>query len=416
VANTHLLALRDTPNLTKASIFMPHLTREFAYLLLIFGLMVIPRIMQRFRIPAPVTSFGLGMAAALFLGSFSQDVTLSLLATLGISSLFLFAGLEVDVDDFRRGKWPLLWHLALRSLVLTALVYLAMNFFGFTWQVSALLALAVVTPSTGFILDTLPMLDINDDERYWIRMKAISGELFALIVLFVVLQSGTLETLAWSTTALTAMIICLPLLFIWLGKTVIPHARGSEFSLLLMVGVIAAYLTYKLGVYYLVGAFLTGFVAKMLRKRLPMLASDENLHAIRMFASFFVPFYFFYKGMGVPSGALTLDSLMLGVGITLVALPFRVGTVWTQRRFIKGETVMGSLRVATALTPTLIFTLVLASILRERFQIPDTLYGALLIYAGMSTILPAMLMTKPVDFDLLPEENPAPELPVETRP
>ena len=83
---------------------MLNLTRELAYLILIFGLMVIPRVMQRFRIPAPVSSFGLGMAAALFLGSFSQDVTLSLLATLGISSLFLFAGLEVDIDDFYQSK------------------------------------------------------------------------------------------------------------------------------------------------------------------------------------------------------------------------------------------------------------------------------------------------------------------------
>jgi Kef-type K+ transport system membrane component KefB len=243
-----------------------------------------------------------------------------------------------------------------------------------------------------------------------------NSELFALIVLFVVLQSGSLETLAWSTAALTGMIIGVPLLFIWLGSAVIPHARGSEFSLLLMVGVVAAYLTYQLGVYYLVGAFLAGFVAKMLKKRLPMLASDDNLHAIQMFASFFVPFYFFYKGMGVPSGALTQDALILGVAITLVALPFRVSVVWTQRRFIKGETVMSSLRVATALTPTLIFTLVLASILRERYQISDTLYGALLIYAGMSTILPAILMKKPVDFDMLPGENTTSDLPIETRP
>jgi Kef-type K+ transport system membrane component KefB len=381
---------------------MPNLTREVAYLLLIFGLMVIPRFMQRFRIPAPVSSFGLGMAATLFLGSFSQDVTLSLLATLGISSLFLFAGLEVDVDDFRRGKWPLFWHLVLRLVVLVALVFLAMYSFEFTWQISALLALAIVTPSTGFILDTLPMLDINDDERYWIRMKAISGELFALLALFVVLQSGSLETLAWSTAALSGMIVSVPLIFFWLGKVVIPHARGSEFSLLLMVGVISAYLTYKLGVYYLVGAFLAGFIAKMLKKRLPMLASEENLHAIQMFASFFVPFYFFYKGMGVPGGALTQDSLILGAAITLLALPFRVGVVWTQRRFMKGETGMGSLRVATALTPTLIFTLVLASILRERFQISEVIYGGLLIYAGMSTLLPAIFMNKPVNFDLLP--------------
>ena len=161
-----------------------------------------------------------------------------------------------------------------------------------------------------------------------------------------------------------------------------------------------AYLTYQLGVYYLVGAFLAGFVARLLRQRMPKLASDENLHAIQMFASFFVPFYFFYKGMSVPTGALTWRALGLGIGITAVALPLRIGSLWLQRRLIHGESAMGSLRVATALSPTLIFTLVLATVLRERFQISDALYGALLVYAGLSTMLPSLIFAKPINFDL----------------
>lgn len=379
---------------------MTFVSKEIAYLLLIFGLMVIPRVLQRFRLPAPLTSFGLGMGATFLLGALAQDDTLSLLATLGISSLFLFAGLEIELDEFKRGKWPLLGHLALRSLALLVLVFLATSLFAVSWQVAALLALAVLTPSTGFILDTLSGLGLKEDERYWVRIKAVSSELLALVVLFVVLQSDSLPRLAWSGAALAAMVIGLPLFFMALGRAVIPHARGSEFSLLLMVGVLAAYLTYQLGVYYLVGAFLAGFIARLLRQRMPMLASDENLHAIQMFASFFIPFYFFYKGMGVPQGALTLEALLLGVGLTVVALPLRVGTVWLQRRFIKGESAMGSLRVAAALTPTLIFTLVLAGILRERYHIPDTWYGALLIYAGLSTMLPSLVLAKSVDFDV----------------
>ena len=219
------------------------------------------------------------------------------------------------------------------------------------------------------------------------------------------LQSWSLESLGWSSAALVAMIVGLPLFLLGLGRLVIPHARGSEFSLLVMVGVIAAFMTYKLGVYYLVGAFLAGFMAKLLRKRMPSLASEENLHAIRMFASFFVPFYFFYKGMGVPAGALTVEALQVVAVLTLVGLPVRVGLVWVQRRVIKGESALASLRVAAALTPTLIFTLVLASILRERFQISDALYGGLLIYAGMTTMLPSMVMARPVDFDMLPEPS-----------
>lgn len=383
------------------SFTMPHVTNEIAFLALIVGLMLVPRALQRLRIPAPLTSFGLGMAAAALLAGFSQDATLSLLATLGISSLFLFAGLEIDTDDLSRGKWPLLGHLLVRSVTLAGAGWLAMYQFGFPWQTAALLALALLTPSTGFILETLSGLGLKPTERYWVTIKAVGGELLALAVLFVVLQSESPARLAWSSGALVAMIVGLPLLFLFLGRFVAPHAPGSEFSLLVMVGLISAYLTYQLGVYYLVGAFLAGFVARMLRQRLPTLASDANLHAIQLFASFFVPFYFFYKGMSVPSGALTLEALLIGTLITLVMLPLRVGALWLQRRVInRDESPLASLRVATALTPTLIFTLVLATILRERFGISDALYGALLFYAAVSTVLPSLVLGKPVDFDL----------------
>ncbi len=57
---------------------------------------------------------------------------------------------------------------------------------------------------------------------------------------------------------------------------------------------------------------------------------------------------------------------------------------------------MFSLRIATALTPTLIFTLVIATILRTRYNLPADLYGALLIYAVITTLLPSLVLAKPV--------------------
>ena len=388
------------------SIQLPELRSEVAYLLLIFGLVVVPRALQRFRIPAPLTSFSFGIIAAVLVGHFSHDTTLALLAALGISSLFLFAGLEIQVDDLRRGQWPLLGHLFVRSLTVSASAYVAMWYFALSWQPAVLLALALLTPSTGFILDTLSRLGLNETECYWVTIKAVGGELLALLVLFVVLQSGSAGTLAWSSAALVAMVVGLPLLFIFLGRLVIPHAPGSEFSLLVMMGLIAAYLTYQLGVYYLLGAFLAGFTARLLRRRMPALASDENLHAVKLFASFFVPFYFFYSGMAVPSGAFTWEALKLGLLLTVVALPLRVGFVWLQRLFIAHESARSSLRVATSLMPTLIFTLVLATILRDRFGIPDALFGGLLVYAALSTLLPSLVLSRTIEFDFrdLPQE------------
>jgi len=379
---------------------MPSITTELGYLALILALLVVPRALQRFLLPAPLSCFAFGLLAALALGGFERDATLALLATLGISSLFLFAGLEIDLPGLRRGLGPLLAHLAVRALTLLGFTGAAMYVFGLPWDAACLLALALLTPSTGFILETLSRLGLDEQERFWVTSKAIGGEMLALLVLFVVLQSVSIERMAWSSAALIAMVVLLPLLFTALGRYVVPYAAGSEFSLLVMVGLLAAYLTKQLGVYYLVGAFLVGMVARLLRERMPALASEENLRAVKLFASFFVPFYFFNSGINVPGGALQWNSLWLGLAVTAAVTPLRVGVVWAQRRFFVHEDVRSSLRVAVALAPTLVFTLVLAAILRERFAISDVLYGAMLVYAALTTMLPSVVLSRAFDLDV----------------
>src|SRR3546814_14016886 len=101
------------------------MNRELIYLLLIFGLLVIPRALQRFKIPAPITCLVFGIGAMLAWGVKTHDPVVTLLSTLGISSLFLFAGLEVDLRELRRGLWPLLTHLAVRIVTLAGAAWLA---------------------------------------------------------------------------------------------------------------------------------------------------------------------------------------------------------------------------------------------------------------------------------------------------
>ena len=79
------------------------MNQELIYLLLIFGLLVVPRALQRLKIPAPITCLLLGVGAMLAWGARTHDPVVTLLSTLGISSLFLFAGLEVEFKALRRG-------------------------------------------------------------------------------------------------------------------------------------------------------------------------------------------------------------------------------------------------------------------------------------------------------------------------
>jgi len=162
----------------------PSITTQVLYLAMVFILLVIPRALQKYRLPAPLTCFAIGMITVLWISDFSNDDTLSFLAALGISSLFLFAGLEVDLHDLKKGFWPLLNHLFIRCLVIAGFTWVGMHYLHFSMQISGLLSLALLTPSTGFILESLHGLDLDDNEEFWVKSKAIAGELLALLLLF----------------------------------------------------------------------------------------------------------------------------------------------------------------------------------------------------------------------------------------
>ncbi len=108
----------------------------------------------------------------------------------------------------------------------------------------------------------------------------------------------------------------------------------------------------------LVGAFLVGIVASRLRERLPRLESDKNVHAVEVFASFFIPFYFFNAGVSVPPEALTWASVALGLLLAFFCIPVRVALVVAQLRVTLREGWKQSIRVGIPLIPTLVFTLV----------------------------------------------------------
>ena len=123
-----------------------------------------------------------------------------------------------------------------------------------------------------------------------------------------------------------------------------------------------------------------------------------------LFAGFFVPFYFFRAGQGIPSDALRWDSLGIGLALTAVFVPLRIGGMVAQRVAQLREGWLDAVRVAMPLSPTLIFTMVLASILRETFAIPPSLYGGLLVYAVLTTLIP-LLVRQEVELDLTASES-----------
>ena len=371
------------------------LSPELQYVGLLFLLFIVPRVLQRYGLPTAVTSVGLGALAGLGLGLFHEDHTVELLATLGIVSLFLFAGLEVNLGELRRELPVLSQHIAVQLGLFVGVAFLVRPLFGLEFRAAALVSLALVTPSTGFILDSLASLGVTDRERFWIKSKAIATEIVALLVLFVTLQSSSLEQLALSVGVLAALIAVLPLVFRAFARLVVPHAPKSEFAFLLMIAVLCAFATRKLGVYYLVGAFVVGLTAQRFRERLPAITSEQMLHAVEMFASFFVPFYFFRAGLHLQREDFGWNALGTGLLLLLSLALVRVAAVAIHRRIALREPVRSGMRIGVSMLPTLVFTLVLADILRERFGISATLFGALIVYTLANTLIPSFVLRLP---------------------
>lgn len=375
------------------------LPTELAYLALLFALFVVPKALQRYRIPGAITSLLMGIGARMA-GVFEHNETVQLLSTFGIVALFLFAGLEINGQELRRGARTLVQHGVIWIVVVFLAALGAAALFTLEGRPATLVALALMTPSTGFILSSLSTFGLTESERFAIKTKAIAAELLALTALFVVLQSTSLQRLGLATGAMLALVVVIPLAFRAFARVVAPYAPRSEFAFLLMIAVLCAYATRRLGVYYLVGAFLVGVAAQRFRERMPAMSSEKMVDALEAFGSVFIPFYFFNAGMHVNPRELSIYALIVAMAFLFLAVPLRVGMTAFHRKVALRENIEAGSRIGVALAPTLVFTLVLTDILRERFSAPEALLGGLVIYTVVNTTLPAFFLhVAPPDFE-----------------
>ena len=371
------------------------LTPDIGLVILFFLLFVFPRFLQRLGLPSALTALVLGMLVGQFTGLFVDDPTVKLLSTLGIVALFLFAGLDVETHELREQAPALIEHTLVRVALVVVVAWVARWGFALDLRAALLVSLALLTPSTGFILDSLGGWGLSQSERFWVRSKAIATELVALVILFGAVQSTSLERLGGSAVALVAMMVVLPVIFRWFAAVIVPHAPKSEFGLLMTVAAACALITRALGVYYLVGAFVVGMAARRFRSALPSMASVQMLGSVESFASLFVPFYFFYAGLSLPATTFELASVTTGLLFAVVLIPLRLLSVSAHRRLRFGEGMRDSLRVGVSMIPTTVFTLVIVEILRTSFEVPDHVRGGLVVYAIITTLTPSIWLRSP---------------------
>jgi Kef-type K+ transport system membrane component KefB len=375
---------------------------EYQYLALFSAVLLLPKLLLRFQIPTGITALILGCLCVNFLGWFDNDQMVLTLARLGITSLFLFAGMEIDIDQLKKNIKPLSVYI-LQSLLLIFIVAIGVWWiFALSFQISLIISIALFTPSAGFILNSLKHYDLEDDEIFWIKLKAISKEIAAIAVLLVALQLDNLEGLLKAKGVFLILFFSLPLIFKFYLRYIAPHAPKSEVSFLVIMAFLSGVLTKKLGTHYLVGAFATGIIAGQFNHFIKDDHSHRIENSLSAFYGIFVPFYFFSAGLIITKEFFTLNGLMYGACICLSIIPLRIITTVIGIKYSVEKFWRDRMKISVSLIPNLIFGLVIIGILKQKFEVDIAILSGLLIYTLVASIIPAIYFEKnpPEDFDI----------------
>ncbi|MBN1792942.1 cation:proton antiporter [Candidatus Woesearchaeota archaeon] len=372
------------------------------FLVLITILFFLPKFINKFyKVPYPLTEIFLGIMLGLLVPNFFylDDMT-NILATLGIITLFVSAGIEVDIPFITKNKSFFIGNLA-RHVLLFAIVGLGFSIaFKMPMHESLLVSIALTTPSASYILSALNHASRKD--KIWVSNKAIAGEVIALILLIILLKIENPPELLLTIAILAVLIFALPYLFKVFFKRVFSELAGTEFSFIFVIALISAYLTEYLGVHFLIGAFIAGFISRRFvtqivkdkdYRHLTQKKGDAIIESFGFFASTFIPFYFFSIGLKIELNLLTYYNVGMAIGLAIVVSAVKIITIAIHRKVSMKESFLDGMRMGAMLLPTLVFTFVIATLLRRMAMIDDSLFAILMFY-GIFTSIMGLLLPK----------------------
>lgn len=364
---------------------------------ILLGLIIlVPRVLEMVRIPMPLSALALGVAWASHVEGPAAHQVVEIVATVAITMLFLFAGLEVDTARFRSHG------LAFATLGVGHLVMMALLAAGVGWaldlavQPAAILAIGLATPSAGYILDSLARSPLSPDARASSGNLALGLEVVSLAALVVVLNLQSPRTIVLTVGLLALAFLLIPPAWRLLERGFFARVATAEFVSLFMLAMMLSHASKAMGLYYIVGAFMTGLVIGELNRHRPGSQMERHIGAIEMITALALPVYFFRAGSEMPIESIDHRSLLVGLAM-LGALVLRLPPVAIADAMMRRAPWRDGLRVALSVAPTLVFGLVIADILRATAGVPAWLPGAVIVHTVLVTLLPSFVLgTGPV--------------------
>lgn len=249
------------------------------------------------------------------------------LAEIGVILLMFLAGLETDVNEFKKNAYGSSL-VAIGGVLFPLVAGFAVGLlFDFAFTTAIFIGTLLVATSVSISVQTLRELGkLQTREGVTILGAAVLDDVLGIIILSVVVgfTAGSGGGSVLDIVILLAKIVLFFVLILWIGRKVLPPIFRWASSLLttevlLAFGIITAlffaYAAELFGLAGIVGSYFAGLMLSLTRYRHELF---EKVEVISF--SFFVPIFFVSIGVAADVSGLTTEILWLIVTLTIVAI------------------------------------------------------------------------------------------------
>jgi Kef-type K+ transport system membrane component KefB/nucleotide-binding universal stress UspA family protein len=338
------------------------------FLTIMAVLLITPLISEWIRLPGIVGLVVGGMLIGPYgLNWLQPSSSIELLSTIGLLYLMFSAGLEVDLHQFKRVR-NRAFIFGLFTYSIPQLMGMAFGrYLGMNWLGAVLLGSAF-SSHTLIAFPILTRLGIVRNEAVSVTVGAtVFTDITAFLALAIILGLEGGDISSSYIFRLFVQLGILAILVLWglprLGKIFFRRFRGRaiEFQFVLVVLFVTALLAERIGVHAVVGAFLAGLA---INSTLPRHSAISN-RVLFVGESLFIPIFLVHSGMITNPGAFitSRDTILIGLGVTLVAYTSKFAAAWLVTRLFKYSTaemwvIWGLSQAQAAVTiPTLVIGL-----------------------------------------------------------
>lgn len=316
--------------------FFQHLSAEFqlplqnpvlVFCVVLFIILLAPLVLRQFKVPGVIGLIISGVIVGPHaLNLLEKNSAVDLFSTIGLLYIMFIAGLELDMDEFRKHRNKSLWFGLFTFAVPLAIGYPACRYLlGFDEGASFLTAIMFSTHT----LVAYPIVSKFGIGRQQAVAVAVGGTILtdtAVLLVFAVLmgaETGGLTQEFWIRLS-TSMAIFLLFMFAVLPRIArwffsrLESEKTSHYIFVLAAVFFAAFLAQVAGVEPIIGAFVAGLA---LNRLIP--ASSVLMNRLEFVGNaLFIPFFLISVGMVVDVRVLTrgTDAVVVAGVLTVVAL------------------------------------------------------------------------------------------------